>query len=42
MARKVGEAADLVFLQLIEQEPGMYDKCHADYEYAWRDKIDFP
>jgi hypothetical protein len=32
MARKVDEAADLVFVQLIEQEPGIYDKCHADYD----------
>jgi hypothetical protein len=25
-------------MQLIEQEPGMYDKCYADY--ARQDKID--
>jgi hypothetical protein len=31
MARKVDEAAKFVFMQLIEQEPGIYDKCHADY-----------
>jgi hypothetical protein len=38
MARKVDEAASFVFVQLIEQEPGVYDKCHADY--ARQDKID--
>jgi hypothetical protein len=31
MARKVDEAANFVFLQLIEQEPGLYAKCHAHY-----------
>jgi hypothetical protein len=31
MARKVDEAANFVFVQLIEQEPGIYDKCHAVY-----------
>jgi hypothetical protein len=31
MARKVDEAADFVFVQLIEQEPGIYDKRHPDY-----------
>jgi hypothetical protein len=31
MARKVDEAANFVFVQLIEQEPGIYDKRHADY-----------
>jgi hypothetical protein len=39
MARKVDGAANFVFVQLIEQEPGIYDKCHPDY--ARRDKIDF-
>jgi hypothetical protein len=38
MARKVHEAANFVFLQLIEQEPAIYDKRHA--AYARRDKID--
>jgi hypothetical protein len=38
MARKVDEAADFVFVQLIEQEPGIYDKCHPDYTRL--DKID--
>jgi hypothetical protein len=38
MARKVDEAANFVFVQLIEQEPAIYDKRHADY--ARRDKID--
>jgi hypothetical protein len=38
MARKVDEAANFVFVQLIEQEPGIYDKCHANY--ARQDKID--
>jgi hypothetical protein len=28
MARKVDEAAN-IFVQFIEQEPGIYDKCHA-------------
>jgi hypothetical protein len=35
--RKVDEAATF-FVQLIEQEPHIYDKCHADY--AKQDKID--
>jgi hypothetical protein len=38
MARKFDEAANFVFIQLIEQEPGIYDKRHPDY--ARRDKID--
>jgi hypothetical protein len=40
MARKVDEAANFVFVQLIEQEPGIYvyDKRHLDY--ARRDKLD--
>jgi hypothetical protein len=38
MARKVAEAANFVFVQLIEQERGVYDKCHTDY--ARQDKID--
>jgi hypothetical protein len=38
MARKVDEAANLVFRQFIEQEPALYDKCHADY--SRQDKID--
>jgi hypothetical protein len=28
MARKVDEAANYVFVQLIEQEPDIYGKCH--------------
>jgi hypothetical protein len=32
MAQKVEEAAIFVFVQLIEQEPGIYDKCHPDYD----------
>jgi hypothetical protein len=28
-ARKVDEAANFVFVQLIEQETGIYDKCQA-------------
>jgi hypothetical protein len=31
-------AANFVFVQLIEQKLGIYDKCHADY--AGRDEID--
>jgi hypothetical protein len=31
MARKIDEAANFVFVQLIEQEPHIYDKCHPDY-----------
>jgi hypothetical protein len=31
MARKVDETANFVFVQLIEQELGMYDKRHPDY-----------
>jgi hypothetical protein len=38
MTRKVDEVAKFVFVQLIDQKPGIYDKCHADY--ARRDKID--
>jgi hypothetical protein len=38
MARKVDEGANFVFVQLIKQEPGIYDKCHPDY--ARRDKRD--
>jgi hypothetical protein len=38
IARKVDEAANFVFVQLIEQECGIYDKCHADD--ARQDKID--
>jgi inosine/xanthosine triphosphate pyrophosphatase family protein len=37
-ARKADEAANFVFVQLIEQQPGIYDKRHADY--ARRDKTD--
>jgi hypothetical protein len=37
VARKVDEAANFVFVQLIEQEPGIYDKRHPDY--ARRDEI---
>jgi hypothetical protein len=36
-AQKVVEAADFVFVQLIELEPGIYDKRHSDY--ARQDKI---
>jgi hypothetical protein len=38
VARKVDEAANFVFVQLTEQEPGIYDKRHSDYA-RW-DKID--
>jgi hypothetical protein len=38
MARKVVVAANFVFVQLIEQEPGIYDNCHPDS--ARQDKID--
>jgi hypothetical protein len=38
MAQKVDEAANFVFVQLSEQEPGMYSKHHPDY--ARQDKID--
>jgi hypothetical protein len=31
MALKVDKAANFVFVQLIEQEPGIYDKCHPEY-----------
>jgi hypothetical protein len=31
MARNVDEAANFVFVQLIEQEPGIYDKRYPDY-----------
>jgi hypothetical protein len=38
MAWKFEEAANFVFVQLIEHKPGIYDKCHPDY--ARQDKID--
>jgi hypothetical protein len=38
MAPKVDEVANFVFVQLTEQEPGIYNKCTADY--ARQDKID--
>jgi hypothetical protein len=38
MARKVDEAANFVFVQLTEQEAGIYDKRHPDY--ARHDKTD--
>jgi hypothetical protein len=38
IAQKVDEADNFVFVQLIEQEPGIYDHHHSDY--ARQDKID--
>jgi hypothetical protein len=38
VARKVDEAANFAFVQLIDQEPGIYDKRHPDY--ARQGKID--
>jgi hypothetical protein len=38
MVCKVDEAANFVFVKLIEQEHGIYDKCHQDY--TRRDKTD--
>jgi hypothetical protein len=38
MARKADEASNFVSVQLIEQEPSMYDKSHPDY-VKW-DKVD--
>jgi hypothetical protein len=38
VAQKVDEVANFVFVQLTEQEPGIYDKHHSNY--ARRDKID--
>jgi hypothetical protein len=38
MARKFDEVANFVLVQLIEKEPGIYDKRHLDY--ARRDKVD--
>jgi hypothetical protein len=32
MARKVEEAANFVFVQLTEQELGIYGKRHPDYD----------
>jgi hypothetical protein len=37
MAQNVEEAANFVFVQLIEQAPGIYDKRYPDY--ARQDKI---
>jgi hypothetical protein len=31
MAQKVDEAANIVSVELTEQEPGIYDKRHPDY-----------
>jgi hypothetical protein len=31
MTLKIDEAANFVFVLLIEQGPGVYDKCHPDY-----------
>jgi hypothetical protein len=39
MARKVDEAANFVFVQLIEQEPGIYDKCHPEYARRRGEKL---
>jgi hypothetical protein len=41
MARKVDEAADFVFVQLIEQEPGVYDKCLPDCARLDRADLDW-
>jgi hypothetical protein len=38
MAWKADETSDFVFVQLIKQEPSMYDKSHPDYA-RW-DKVD--
>jgi hypothetical protein len=38
MARNVEETANFVSVQLIDQEPNIYDKCHQDN--ARQDKID--
>jgi hypothetical protein len=38
MARNIAEAANFVFVQFTEQEPGIYEKRHPDY--ARQDKID--
>jgi hypothetical protein len=38
MARKVDRAVHFVFVQLTEQETGIYDKRHSSY--ARQDKID--
>jgi hypothetical protein len=38
VVRNVDEAANFVFVQLIQQEPGKHDKFHANY--ARRDKTD--
>jgi hypothetical protein len=37
MTRNVDEAANFLFVQLIEPEPGIYGKCNPDY--ARREKI---
>jgi hypothetical protein len=38
MAQKVDKDAKFVFVQLIKQEPGIYDKYHPDC--ARQDKLD--
>jgi hypothetical protein len=41
VARKVDEATNFVFVQLTDQEPGIYDKRHSEHsDYARRNKID--
>ena len=37
MAQKVHEATNFAFVQLTDQEPGLYEKSRPDY--AWRDTI---
>jgi hypothetical protein len=38
MAQRVDEADNFVFVQLIEEKRGIYDKRHPDY--AMQDRID--
>jgi hypothetical protein len=38
-ARNINEPTNIAFVQLTEQEPGLYDKSHPDYGRT--DKIDF-
>jgi hypothetical protein len=40
MAGEVDVAANFFLVQLIEQEPGIYDNAIQDPDYARRDKVD--
>jgi hypothetical protein len=41
MAQKFHEAANFVLVQLIEKEPGIYDKRHPDYARRGKNRFGF-